>query len=439
MDCARLNFSHGDHEGHLRIAQQVRKAASEARRPLAILADLSGPKMRIGRFKSGEIRLDKGDTFVLTTRKIVGTQAEVSVSYAELPSDVNPGDFVALDDGWIGLRVTEVRGQDVVTEVESGGVLSDRKGLNLPGVAVSTPSLTDKDKADLVFALQQVKVDYIALSFVRKVEDVRQAKALAGDTPVIAKIEKPEAVDVLEDIVAEADGVMIARGDLGVEMGSEKVPMIQKRIVREANQQGKIVITATQMLDSMIRNPRPTRAEAADVANAVMDGTDVVMLSGETAAGHYPVESLQMMDKIIREVEGDVIADLNERTNILESEEWRFPNAAARAAALLCTYLPLKAVVAFTQDGRTAGLLAQYRPRAPILAITHDVQVAQRLALGWGVIPRLEVPPESLDETLRIATSTLVREKLCARGEAFAMVVGWPTSGRTNTVKLHRL
>lgn len=439
MDCARLNFSHGDHESHLRIAKQVRKAASEARRPLAILADLSGPKMRIGRFENKEIQLDKGASFVLTTRKIVGNQDEVSVSYADLPSDVKPGDFVALDDGWIGLRVREVRGKDVITEVESGGVLSDRKGLNLPGVAVSTPSLTAKDKADLTFALQEVKVDYIALSFVRKVDDVRQAKLLAGDTPIIAKVEKPEAVAALEDIVAEADGIMIARGDLGVEMGSEKVPMIQKKIIREANRQGKIVITATQMLDSMIRNPRPTRAEAADVANAVMDGTDAVMLSGETAAGQYPTQSVQMMDKIICEVEGDVIADLNERTNILESEEWRFPNAAARAAALLCTYLPLKAVVAFTQDGRTAGLLAQYRPRAPILAITHDVQVAQRLALGWGVIPRLEVPPESLDETLRIATSTLVREKLCASGEAFAMVVGWPTSGRTNTVKLHRL
>ena len=439
MDCARLNFSHGDHESHLELAQRVRSAASKARRPLAILGDLSGPKMRIGHFADGEVHLEKGDTFILTTRDVVGTESEVSVSYAELAHDVKQGDLVALDDGWIGLRVTNVSETDVTTEVETGGVLSDRKGLNLPGVAISTPILTDKDKVDLAFALNEIKVDYLALSFVRSVQDVRDAKALAGTTPVIAKIEKPEAVEALEDIVAEAHGIMIARGDLGVEMGSEKVPLVQKRVIREANRQGKIVITATQMLDSMMRNPRPTRAEAADVANAVMDGTDAVMLSGETAAGQYPIESLQMMDKIIREVETDFIVDLTQKPTKSEEEEWHFPDAAARAATLLSSYLPLKAVVAFTHDGRTAGLLAEYRPRAPILAITPDVGVAQRLALEWGVIPRLEVPPESLDETLRIATSVIAREKLCSRGEAFAMVVGWPTSDRTNTVKLHRM
>jgi pyruvate kinase len=235
---------------------------------------------------------------------------------------------------------------------------------------------------------------------------------------------------------------MIARGDLGVELGAEKVPLVQKRIIRETNARGKVVITATQMLDSMIRNPRPTRAEAADVANAVMDGTDAVMLSGETAAGRYPVQAVEMMDAIIREVESDYVEDLSREFSELKSvgdEVWPFSNAAARAAAELTTHLPLKAVVVFTQDGRSAGLLAEHRPRAPILAVTSDVRVARRLALEWGVIPRIEVPPESLDETLRIATSLLVREELCQRGEAFAMVVGWPTSGRTNTLKLHRL
>lgn len=439
MDCARLNFSHGDHEGHQAIAERVRAAASKARRPLSIMADLSGPKMRIGRFGDGEVELENGATFTLTTRDIIGDQNEVSVSYAQLPRDVKKGDFVALDDGWIGLRVTKVSGKDVTTVVETGGMLSDRKGLNLPGVAISTPSLTKKDKADLEFAMSELKVDYFALSFVRSADDVRQAKALAKGTPIIAKIEKPEAVDSLDEIVAAADGIMIARGDLGVEMGAAKVPLVQKQIIREANRQGRIVITATQMLDSMIRNPRPTRAEAADVANAVMDGTDAAMLSGETAAGEYPIESLNMMDAIIREVETQFIGELTQKPATAAADEWRFPNAAARAAALLSTTLPLKAIVAFTHDGRTADLLAEYRPRAPILAITPDVRVAQRLTLQWGVIPRLEVPPETLDETLRIATALVVREKLCSRGEAFAMVVGWPTSERTNTVKLHRL
>jgi pyruvate kinase len=259
---------------------------------------------------------------------------------------------------------------------------------------------------------------------------------------VIAKIERPEAVASLSEIIEASDGIMIARGDLGVELGAEKVPLVQKRIIRETNARGKIVITATQMLDSMIRNPRPTRAEAADVANAVMDGTDAVMLSGETAAGRYPVQAVSMMDAIIREVESDYVEDLarecRARRN-LGDEDWSFANAAARAAAELTTRLPLKAVVVFTPDGRSAGLLAEHRPRAPILAISSNVRVARRLALEWGVIPKLEVPPESLDETLRIATSLLVQEKLCRPGESFAMVVGWPVSGRTNTLKLHRL
>jgi pyruvate kinase len=403
---------------------------------------MQGPKMRVGRFATGPIELSPGDRFALTAAEVKGNQEIVSVTYASLASDVEPGDSVALDDGLIRLRVDAVEGNSVHTIVEDGGTLSDNKGLNLPGVSISAPGMTDKDRQDLAFAISGLKADYIALSFVRSAQDVEEAKALTGDVPVIAKIERPEAVAALSEIVAAADGIMIARGDLGVELGAEKVPLIQKRIIRETNAGGKVVITATQMLDSMIRNPRPTRAEAADVANAVMDGTDAVMLSGETAAGRYPVQSLEMMDAIIREVESDYVEDLSREFRELKSvgdEDWPFSNAAARAAAVLTTHLPLKAVVVFTQDGRSAGLLAEHRPRAPILAVTSDVRVARRLALEWGVIPRIEVPPESLDETLRIATSLLVREKLCQRGEAFALVVGWPTSGRTNTLKLHRL
>ncbi|MEM7435113.1 MAG: pyruvate kinase [Myxococcota bacterium] len=442
MNCARLNFSHGDHATHLGVAKLVREASAEARRPMAILADLQGPKMRLGRFANGPIEVATGDHFALTTEDVEGDQNRVSVTYQSLASDVRPGDAIAIDDGLIKLRVESVEGQTVHTIVEDGGPLSNHKGLNLPGVPVSAPALGDKDKADLAFAISELGADYIALSFVRSAEDVREAKALAGKVPVIAKIERPEALGVLTEIVTAADGIMVARGDLGVELGAERVPLVQKRIIREANLRGKLVITATQMLDSMIRNPRPTRAEAADVANAVMDGSDALMLSGETAAGRYPVAALKMMGAIIQDVESDYVEDFSREFQDLRDdgeEEWPFANGAARAAALLTTNLPLKAVVVFTQDGRSARLLSEHRPRAPIVAITSKVAVARRLSLEWGVVPRVEVPPESLDETLRIATSLLVREKLCAPGQPFAMVLGWPTSGRTNTVKLHRL
>ncbi|MGB5809665.1 MAG: pyruvate kinase [Polyangiales bacterium] len=442
MSCARLNFSHGDHASHSEAARLVREASAEARRPMAILADMQGPKMRLGKFAAGPIQLARGDQFALTTEDVPGTSEIVSVSYKSLATDVKPGDMVALDDGLIRLRVESIDGHVVHTVVENGGPLSDHKGLNLPGVKVSAPALSPKDRADLAFAVSDLGADYIALSFVRSADDVREAKALAGDVPVIAKIERPEALTVLDEIVEAADGIMVARGDLGVEVGAERVPLVQKRIIRVANAGGKLVITATQMLDSMIRNPRPTRAEAADVANAVMDGSDALMLSGETAAGQYPVEALQMMDAIIRDVESDYVEDFSREFHDMgetAEEEWPFANAAARAAAVLTTNLPLKAVVVFTQDGRSARLLSQHRPRAPIVAVTSKVRVARQLALEWGVIPRVEVPPDSIDETLRIATSLLVRERICNRGDAFAMVLGWPTSGRTNTVKLHRL
>lgn len=440
MDCARLNFSHGSHGDHRQVAEWVRGAAARAGRPLSILADLSGPKMRVGRFPNGPITLVPGKRFVLTTRDVPGDADIVSVTYKPLPGDVIPGDVVLLDDGLLSLRVVEVQGEDVVCEVEVGGVLSNNKGLNLPGAKLSAPALTDKDKADLAFAVDKLDVDYIALSFVRSPDDVREAQALAKGKPVIAKIEKPEAIAQLAAICDVADGCMVARGDLGVELGSEKVPLVQKRIINEVNQRGKIVITATQMLDSMIRNPRPTRAEAADVANAVLDGTDAVMLSGETASGSYPIESVKMMDAIVREVESAWISDLT--SGIREPRldgEWGFANAAARAAALLSFALPLKSIVTFTRDGRTARLLSEYRPRSPIIAITAEPRVANRLALEWGVAARLEIPPEDLEETLRLSTALLVREKICEKGDAFAIVVGWPTSAGTNTVKLHRL
>ncbi len=442
MDCARLNFSHGTHETHRATAKLVRAAARKMRRPVAILGDLCGPKMRVGHFASGPIELVEGARFTLTTREVPGDGSEVSHSYEPLPRDVSPGDAILLDDGLRALRVVSTTDTDVVCEVEVGGVLSDRKGMNLPGADLSTPALTDKDRRDLVFAVEELKVDFLALSFVRGPEDVKQAQALAQGTPVIAKLEKPEAIENLEAILDVAEGAMVARGDLGVEVGNAKVPLIQKRIIREVNARGKLVITATQMLDSMIRNPSPTRAEAADIANAVLDGTDALMLSGETAAGRYPVESVQMMDAIVREVETALEEDDSRGISIpalTDRETWAFADGAARAGAMLSYTLPLKAIVTFTRDGRSAHQLAEYRPRTQIIAITSEPSVANQLALEWGVVPRLEVPPETLEEALRISCALLVREKHAAPGDAIAIVMAWPTSVGTNTVKLHRL
>ncbi len=446
MDCARLNFSHGTHEGHAAAAAMVRAASARAGRPLAILADLCGPKIRVGRFPGGPVELVQGKPFVLYMNDRPGTIDGVGVSYTPLADDVLVGDGLLLDDGLIRLVVEQIvhregAPSEIHTVVDVGGTLSDKKGINVPGRSLSTPALTEKDRHDLAFAVDQIGVDFVALSFVRTAHDVEEAKRFAKGTPLIAKIEKPEAILNLGAILDAADGAMVARGDLGVEAGAEKVPLLQKRIIKEVNDRRKLVITATQMLDSMIRNPTPTRAEAADIANAVLDGTDALMLSGETASGKHPTLAVAMMDKIIREVETHMFelkGALRDSTNTGE-EEWAFADAAARAAALMSFALPLKAIVVFTRDGRTAGLISEYRPHAPIVALTPDRRVANKLALEWGVAPRLEVPPEHLNEAVRVATGTLLREQLCKVGDEYAMVLGWPVSSGTNTIKLHRI
>ena len=439
MDCARLNFSHGSHEDHARAASLVRQAAAEAGRTVGLLADLCGPKIRVGEISEGPVELHAGQRFVLTHRDVAGDATQAHVSYASFAQDVEPGSPVLIDDGLLRLRVLAVQGEDVVCEVEAGGLLSSRKGVNLPGVALSTPALTDKDRADLGFAVDELGVDFVALSFVRRPEDIAQTKALAGDTPVIAKLEKPEAIEHLGAILDAADGAMVARGDLGVEVGPEKVPLIQKRIIREVNARGKIVITATQMLESMIHNAAPTRAEAADVANAVLDGTDALMLSGETAVGEHPVAAVAMMDRIAREIEGASRADDRAWLDGELARRWGYADAAARAAALMSFALPLKAIVVFTRDGRTAGLLSDHRPRAPIVAVGPSAAVAGQMTLEWGVLSHQHEPPAGLTEAVALADALVKRLGLAGEGDSIAVVMGWPAGRPTNTIKLHHV
>mgnify|MGYP001552487801 CR=1 FL=1 len=438
MDCARLNMSHGSQADHLAMAEHLRKAAHEAGRPLAILADLQGPKIRVGKFPEGPIELVPGTEFRLSGSRLECNSERAHVSYPYLSEDLKPGEAILLDDGLLQMRVVRIEGEDVVCIVEIGGRLSDRKGVNLPGAELRIPALTEKDRADLEFAVKELHADYLALSFVRKPEDILEAQALAQGTPVIAKLEKPDALTNLEAILDVADGAMVARGDLGVELGSEKVPMAQKRIIAESNRRGKLVITATQMLDSMIRNPRQTRAEAADVANAVLDGTDAVMLSGETAAGVYPIESVQMMDAIVREAEGAPIFSTALPESVLVQGGWEFASAAARSAALLSHILPLSAVVVVTRTGKSAELLSGYRPRKPIHAITWEEPTFRRLALRWGVESHLVLPVTTLDDAHDVASRSLRKAGIEPRSE-YALVTASHADKQTNMVVLRHV
>lgn len=421
VDAIRLNFSHGTPEQHRVNAALVRKVSESLGRTVAIVGDLAGPKIRIGTFASGPIELRSGALFTLTFEPVAGDASRVSMTYP-LANDVRPGDVILLDDGLLRLRVERVEPPAVITRVEVGGILSDNKGINVPGTRLKTSALTEKDRRDIALA-REIGVDYLALSFVRTADDIRECKQLAGDIPVIAKLEKPEAVAHLEAIVAECDGLMVARGDLGVEIGSEKVPLVQKQAIKTVNAAGKIVITATQMLDSMIRNPRPTRAEAADVANAVLDGTDVLMLSGETASGRYPVEAVAMMDTIVREVEASPLYQALPEPAAF-GEAWAFGNACARAAAITSRSVPLAAVVVSTRSGHTASLLAEYRPRAPIVAVTPDVRTARRLALEWGVVPYLGDLHVDYDRAMILADEAARRAAGARSGDNIAVVLG---------------
>lgn len=439
MDVARLNCSHGSHEDHAKSIAMLRTAAVHHEKPIAILADLQGPKIRTGPLAGGgPVLLRTGQRFEITTAKILGDSTRVNTTFTPLPREVHTGDRILLSDGLIELRVEKVRDGRVICEVVNGGALGEHKGINLPGVKLRVPALTPKDRADLIFALKH-GANYIAASFVRRPEDVLQAKQLirrAGkDTPVIAKLEKPEAIENLDAILRVADGVMVARGDLGVEMSPERVPVVQKTIISRAREMRRPVITATQMLESMTENPRPTRAEASDVANAIFDGSDAVMLSAETASGKYPVEAVAMMASIIEEAE----ASIQEFPRPALQEQLKVAGTVAELVCHASRELHMKVIAVFTHSGFTARLVSRYRPLVPIVAFSPEAETRRRMALIWGVLPRKIKDVQKVDGLAKVAEKRLLEERLVRKGDVIGIVAGTPMGirGTTNFMKFH--
>jgi pyruvate kinase len=440
MDVARLNFSHGSHEEHAQNIAQLRAASHEQKKNIAILADLQGPKIRTGVLAGGgPVLLRTGQEFVITTAKILGDSTRVNTTFTPLPHEVHRGDRILLSDGLIELRVLQARAPNVICEVVNGGALGEHKGINLPGIKLRVPALTPKDRADLKFALKH-GADYIAVSFVRRPEDVLLAKNLirsAGkETPVIAKLEKPEAIENLDAILRAADGVMVARGDLGVEMNPERVPVVQKTIIARAREFRRPVITATQMLESMTENPRPTRAEASDVANAIFDGSDAVMLSAETASGKYPVEAVGMMASIIQEAEASIREFPRPSTT---QEQLKVAETVAELVCHASRELHMKLIAVFTHSGFTARLVSRYRPLVPIIAFTPESETRRRMALIWGVLSRDISDVRKIDGLAAIAEKRLLEERLVRKGDVIGIVAGTPMGirGTTNFMKFH--
>jgi pyruvate kinase len=439
MDVARLNFSHGTHDEHAHTIVQLRAASRELKKTIAILADLQGPKIRTGVLAGeGPVLLRAGHKFVITTARVLGDSTRVSTTFRPLPKEVHRGDRILLSDGLIELRVERVRGGDVICEVVNGGALGEHKGINLPGVELRVPAVTQKDRQDLAFALKQ-GADYIAVSFVRRPEDVLLAKSLirrwGKDTPIIAKLEKPEAIENLDAILRVTDGVMVARGDLGVEMSPERVPVVQKTIIARAREFRRPVITATQMLESMTENPRPTRAEASDVANAIFDGSDAVMLSAETASGKYPVEAVSMMARIIEEAE----TSITEFPRPAPQEQLKVAETVAELVCHASRELHLKLIAVFTHSGFTARLVSRYRPLVPIIAFSPEAETRRRMALIWGVMPKDIEDTRKIDNLAAVAEKHLLRERLVRNGDVIGIVAGTPMGirGTTNFMKFH--
>ncbi|EEH64077.1 pyruvate kinase [Gleimia coleocanis DSM 15436] len=440
MDVARINRSHGSMEAHEEVIRRVRAAARTSGRAIAILVDLQGPKIRLERFENGPHMLEVGDTFTITTRDVPGTKELVGTTFKGLPGDCRPGDRLLIDDGNVQVRVVEVNDTDVVTRVEVPGMVSNNKGINLPGVAVSVPALSEKDKEDLRWGLK-VGADFIALSFVRNAADIEDVHEIMDEVgirrPVIAKIEKPQAVDNLLEIVENFDGIMVARGDLGVEMPLETVPLVQKRAIELARRQSKPVIVATQVMDSMIKNPRPTRAEASDCANAILDGADAVMLSGETSVGAYPIEAVHTMARIIENVEengGERIAPLGafnvERSSVI-----------TMAAATIGERLDAKYLVTFTQSGSTARQMSRLRSPIPLLAFTPLETTRNQLALSWGVQTYRVPEVKHTDDMVWQVDQVCRLSQIADLGDDLVIVAGMPpgTVGSTNSLRIHTI
>jgi len=439
MDVARLNFSHGTHQEHAESFAMLREAAMKFQKPIAVLVDLQGPKIRTGALAGGgTVLLRAGQKFIITTAKVLGDTTRVNTTFHPLPREVNKGDRILLSDGLIELRVEKTSQTEVTCQVVNGGILGEHKGINLPGVQLHVPALTEKDRADLRFAAAH-GADYIAVSFVRHPEDIVLAKSLVKRTnkkiPVVAKLEKPEAIENLDEILKASEGVMVARGDLGVEMSPERVPVVQKEIISRAREHRRPVITATQMLESMTENPRPTRAEASDVANAIFDGSDAVMLSAETATGKYPVESVGMMARIIEEAE----ASIHEFPRPASTERLKVAETVAELVCHASRELHMKLIAVFTHSGFTARLVSRYRPLVPIIAFSPEAATRRRMALLWGVTPRTIVDIRKIDALPALAEKRLLEERLVRKGDVIGIVAGTPLGirGTTNFMKFH--
>lgn len=446
MNVARLNFSHGDHEEHLNRIVNIRESAKKAGKNVGILLDTKGPEIRTHNMKDGAIELIQGSTVTVSMKEVLGTEEKFSLSYPGLINDVHNGSTILLDDGLIGLEVIEIQKEndEIITKVMNSGTLKNKKGVNVPGVSVNLPGITEKDARDILFGIEQ-GIDFIAASFVRRASDIIEIRQLleenGGDyIHIIPKIENQEGVDNIDEILAVSDGLMVARGDLGVEIPTEAVPLVQKTLIRKCNEAGKPVITATQMLDSMQRNPRPTRAEASDVANAILDGSDAVMLSGETAAGSYPVEAVQTMSNIAESTE----KAMNHKeilSYLSKNSEVNMTDAICQSVAHTAINLDVSAIVTPTESGHTARMISKYRPKVPIIAITHEETVVRRLMLQWGVYPQMGQKVTTTDEMLEGAVTETLNSGLVKHGDLILITGGVPVgeTGATNLMKLHVL
>ncbi|MCC3375904.1 pyruvate kinase [Cohnella sp. REN36] len=444
MNVARLNFSHGDYVEHGNRIKNIRAASAELGKTVAILLDTKGPEIRLGKLKEEPIELVQGEYVTLTTEEMLGDKDRVPVTYKDLPGDVQVGSTVLIDDGLIGLTVVGIDGTEIKCQIVNSGPIKSKKGVNVPGVAISMPGITEKDANDIRFGIEQ-GVDFIAASFVRRASDVLEIRELlerheARHIQIISKIENQQGVDNLDEILEVSDGLMVARGDLGVEIPAEEVPLVQKSMIEKCNRAGKPVITATQMLDSMQRNPRPTRAEASDVANAIFDGTDAIMLSGETAAGKYPTESVQTMSRIAERAES-ALRYREIFTKQAQAQQTTVTEAISQAVANSALDLEAKAIVTSTESGYTARMVSKYRPKSPIIAVTPQEQVLRRLQLVWGVIPVQGKSAETTDEMVDIAVKGAMSSGLVRLGDTVIITAGVPVgrSGTTNLIKIHNI